>query len=151
MQKQSTSTSATMIWDEDGLKELIGEWMKEDKRLEKESREAVANGTVNKSIATSPTSASSPSPFPRILGFSREDESREVLVELLNPLSGKYELPLAKFGLTLADILEDTLTSTALCFVADASSGLGSEMVADILDASKAGVVRNIFVWLSCF
>lgn len=145
--KQSTSKSnpsTTMIWDEDGLKELIQEWMTEDKKHERESREKVSNESGNHN---STAEASSPSsPFPRILGFSREEDSREVLIDLINPVTlAKFELPLAKFGSILAEIFEGTLTSTALCFVADASSGLGTTMIADILDASKAGVVRCIY------
>lgn len=142
----------TKIWDEDGLKELINEWMKEDKKRTKESRKLSSNGASSRSEQVAASSPNpSLSPFPRILGFTREEESREVLVELYNPLSGKYELPLARFGLLLADIVGEMLTSTALCFVADASSGLGSQLIADMLDASKAGVVRfdNCYCYFS--
>lgn len=137
LEKQSTWASPTMIWDETGLKQLVQDWMKQDKENERGSRRSTGNGKIN-------SKASAHSPFPRILGFSREEESREILIELYNPLSGKYQLPLARMGLVLAAILEETLTSTALCFVADASSGLGSHMLEELLDASKAGVVRKL-------
>jgi hypothetical protein len=50
------------------------------------------------------------------------------------------ELPLVKFGLKLADTFKGQLTSTTLCFVADASSGLGSEMLGRIVESSGAGL-----------
>lgn len=126
--QQQMQMSPTKIWDEEGLKDLVQEWMKQEKQLDKESKK---NGGDTSSAL---------SPFPRILGLSREEDSRDILIELYHGQSGMYQLPLLQFGLILADILEDTLTTTALCFVADASSGLGSQMVADMLDASKAGV-----------
>lgn len=115
------SDQASTIWDVSGLKALIQEWMQRDKQRQKEK--------------------DSTTPFPQIMGLVREEESREILVELYHPQSGTYQLPLQRFGLMLADILEDTLTTTALCFLADASSGLGCQFVADLLEASKAGVV----------
>ena len=117
-----TNKNSTSIWDESGLQALIQEWMQQDKKRGKDTA----------TVAT---------PFPRILGLSREEDSREVVVELYHPQSGTYQLPLQRFGLLLADVLEDSLTTTALCFVADASSGLGSQFVADLLEVSKAGVV----------
>lgn len=129
-QEQQSKAAASKIWDEHGITDLITEWMKQDKKLQKEQGSSPGNKAADNT------------PFPQILGFSREEESREILVELCHPKSGSYELPLIKFGMVLADILEATLTSTTLCFVADASAGLGSQLVADLLDASKAGVVR---------
>jgi len=36
------------------------------------------------------------------------------------------------------------MTSTALCFVADASCGLGSEMLVDVVKACDNGVVSSL-------
>ena len=129
--------SPTKLWDGDGIKNLIKEWMQQEKKQEKENRKTASNRS------SSPIVDAAMSPFPRILGLSREEESREILVELYHTKSGMFQLPLLRFGLILADIMEEDLTTTALCFVADASSGLGSHLVADMLDASKAGVVRQ--------
>lgn len=122
----STSTApsrqTSIIWDESGLQILIEEWMQHDKKRD----------------------AKEPTPLPRILGMVREEESREILVELYHPQSGTYQLPLQRFGLLLANVLENTMTTTALCFLADASSGLGSQFVADLLEVSKAGVVSEV-------
>ena len=115
------NTTKTSVWDKEGLQALIQEWMAQDKKRGKQ-------GTT---------------PFPHILGMSREEETREIVVELYHPQSGTYQLPFQKFGLLLAEVLENSLTTTALCFVADASSGLGSQFVADLFQESKAGVVRE--------
>lgn len=48
-----------------------------------------------------------------------------------------YQMPLKKFGLLLAQRMEDTMTTTALCFVADASGGLGTELVTDVLQETS--------------
>jgi len=124
-QQRMQHFSPIKIWDQDGLRNLILEWMKQEKQQERNSKDS---GSVMVS------------PFPRILGISREEDSRDLLVELYHFQSGIYQLPLVNFGMVLADILEETLTTTALCFLADASSSLGSRMVADMLEASKAGV-----------
>lgn len=50
-----------------------------------------------------------------------------------------YQLPLVKFGVMLAETMEQQLTSTTLCFVADASSGLGGQVMSTVLLESKAG------------
>jgi hypothetical protein len=121
MTSKRSSNSSSNLWDESGLQALIQEWMQQDKKRGNDAT----------------------TPFPRILGMIREEESREWLVDLYHPQSGTYSLPLQRFGLLLADVLEDTMTTTALCFVADASSGLASQFVPDLLEASKAGVVRR--------
>mmetsp|Transcript_56045 Transcript_56045/g.63404 ORF Transcript_56045/g.63404 Transcript_56045/m.63404 type:complete len:567 (-) Transcript_56045:3566-5266(-) len=51
-----------------------------------------------------------------------------------------YQLPLVKFGLKLAKKFEDQLTTTTLCFVADASSGKASSMLESLVKESKTGV-----------
>jgi hypothetical protein len=51
-----------------------------------------------------------------------------------------YELPLIKFGMKLCQAFEDQLTTTTLCFVADASSGKASSMLEGLVKAAKTGV-----------
>jgi hypothetical protein len=55
-----------------------------------------------------------------------------------------YQASLFKFGLLLADAMEHTMTTTALCFIADASGGLGTRLVTTVLDECQSlGVVRQ--------
>jgi hypothetical protein len=129
--------STSQIWDDTGVKELIEEWIATDKQNHHQERKAATSGTgVSAAVRDS-----SLSPFPRILGVSQEEESRDLVLEVYHPLSGVYTLPFLTFGVALADALEATITTTALCFVADASSGLGTRMLANLMEASKAGVV----------
>jgi len=51
-----------------------------------------------------------------------------------------YQVPLVKFGLKLAKKFEDQLTTTTLCFVADASSGKASSMLESLVKELKTGV-----------
>jgi len=51
-----------------------------------------------------------------------------------------FQVPLVKFGLKLAQAFEDKLTTTALCFVADASSGKATSMLESLVKESKTGV-----------
>lgn len=51
-----------------------------------------------------------------------------------------YELPLMKFGLKLAQAFEDQVTTTTLCFVADASSGKATSMLESLVNKAKTGV-----------
>lgn len=55
----------------------------------------------------------------------------------------KYQVPLVAFGQALAKAMEEKLTSTALCFLADASAGSSSNLLATVLEQSKAGVVSS--------
>eukprot|EP00804_Cyclotella_cryptica_P019961 CCRYP_007850-RA/>CCRYP_007850-RA protein AED:0.29 eAED:0.29 QI:81/1/1/1/1/1/2/3073/573 len=52
----------------------------------------------------------------------------------------KVRVPLVAFCEGMAKGFEGQMTSTALCFVADASSGLGSEMLTSIVEACDNGV-----------
>ena len=54
------------------------------------------------------------------------------------------KFPLQEFASQLKQAFEDTLTSTALCFVADASSSLGLDMIESILMGSNAGMVSRV-------
>lgn len=51
-----------------------------------------------------------------------------------------YQLSLLAFGLQLAKYMEDKMSTTALCFITDASSGWGPHVLSTVLQESKAGV-----------
>ena len=53
----------------------------------------------------------------------------------------RVRVPLVVFGELLAKAFEGQMTSTALCFVADASSGMGSEMLTTVVKKCDHGVV----------
>ncbi len=55
-----------------------------------------------------------------------------------------YYLPLVEAGIELKKLFENELTSNAFCFVADASSGLGSEVIGDIVSSCDAGMVSTL-------
>ena len=52
--------------------------------------------------------------------------------------------PLFEAGSALTKLFEQQLTSTALCFIADASSGLGTKMLGKIASSCGAGMVRRL-------
>ncbi len=56
----------------------------------------------------------------------------------------KIRVPLLTFCEKLSKAFKDQMTSTALCFVADASSGLGTEMLVDVVKDSNHGVVSSV-------
>lgn len=65
------------------------------------------------------------------------------------PAPGLYRrvrVPLVAFCEAMANAFETQMTSTAFCFVADASCGLGSEMLTSVVKACDSGVVSY-----SCF
>jgi hypothetical protein len=51
------------------------------------------------------------------------------------------KVPLVAFGLKLHEAMEAQITSTTFCFVADASSGLGTQWITGLLESCNAGVV----------
>ena len=53
---------------------------------------------------------------------------------------GLYELPLMPFGMKIATTFENQITTTTLCFVADASAGKGSSLLEALVKESKTGV-----------
>jgi hypothetical protein len=65
--------------------------------------------------------------------FLVEEQSVSKVVKL-------YEVPLISFGMKLATAFEDQLTSTTLCFVADASSGSSTCMLECLVTEAKTGV-----------
>ena len=56
----------------------------------------------------------------------------------------RVRVPLLAFCESLARAFEGQMTSTALCFVADASSGLGSETLAAVAGRCNYGVVSGM-------
>lgn len=81
----------------------------------------------------------------RVLGVALDEKDTRAVPEYQVYISFQkliYQMPLTKFGLKLADKLEDQLTATALCFVSDASSGLGLNLISDLLIKSGTNVVR---------
>jgi hypothetical protein len=57
------------------------------------------------------------------------------------------QAPLLIFVNVLAKAFEEKMTSTALCFVADASSSLGLDMIHQIVKDSNAGMVRISYLY----
>jgi hypothetical protein len=56
------------------------------------------------------------------------------------PEEDVYQVPLGPFCLLLADAMERVVTATTFCFVSDASAGLASRLVVDLVAAAfKAG------------
>lgn len=82
---------------------------------------------------------------PRIVGVrKRKDESNGIRTELIMKDSDSLLLifDLSSFCKKLSNAFQEQLTSTALCFVADASSGLGTDMIGQIV--STCGMVSWI-------
>jgi hypothetical protein len=80
---------------------------------------------------------------PKILcvGVDEQLPTREVCVWIWMQDDGiMYQASMKKFGLLLADIMEDTMSTTALCFVADASGGLGTKLVTNVLTECVASL-----------
>jgi hypothetical protein len=72
------------------------------------------------------------------------DTTDEYFLFLAQEVSQKaikvYEVPLVNFGMKLSEAFENQLTTTALCFVADASSGMASKVLERLVQEAKTGV-----------
>ena len=80
----------------------------------------------------------------RVLGVALDEKDTRAVPEYQVYISFQkliYQMPLTKFGLKLADKMEDHLTATALCFVSDASIVLGLNLNNDLLIKSGTDVV----------
>lgn len=84
--------------------------------------------------------------FPEIVGIegggtkeTSQEKARQDVVLFLLLGNGKrlIQIPLAKFCMLLAAEFESRLTSTAFCFVADASGGLSTRMLNGIISKAK--------------
>jgi len=78
----------------------------------------------------------------KVSGVNTEEQGT-IIHLILKQNQEEIHVPLVKFANELSKAFEETLTSTALCFVADASSGLGTEMVARIVNDCNAGMVST--------
>lgn len=65
-------------------------------------------------------------------------------------LCRRVRVPLVEFCERLATAFEGQMTSTALCFVADASSGLGSETLVEVVRRCDHGVVSCSLRCMEC-
>jgi hypothetical protein len=81
----------------------------------------------------------------------KQPNSNELYVWIL--LHGNhYQAPLKKFGMLMADVMENTMSTKALCIVADASGGLGNQLISDILNqCTDLNVVRSLSFLSSLF
>lgn len=69
-----------------------------------------------------------------------------------NPeLYRRVRVPLVEFCESMAKAFESQMTSTALCFIADASCGLGSEMLLSVVKACDTGVVSKTRLLPICY
>lgn len=88
--------------------------------------------------------------FPEILAIKNSDDegqettrpTKEIYL-LLSLENGKrwVQVPLVQFCSALSNEFEQVLTSTALCFVADASGGLGPRVLGEVLKREDIGMV----------
>ncbi len=69
------------------------------------------------------------------------EKSDDVATPAKPGLFRRVRVPLVAFCEKLAKAFEGQMTSTALCFVADASCGLGSEILTNVVKDSGHGVV----------
>jgi hypothetical protein len=77
------------------------------------------------------------------IGIDEHLASREVCIWIQ---MGKlvYQVALKRFSSILADKMESRITTTAFCFITDASGGLGTQIVTTVLSTSDLNVVRII-------
>ena len=84
-----------------------------------------------------------------ILSMEVDDDDRDYYIFFKHAKTGHlYQLPLVKFGMALAESMDNQLTTTALTLIADASSGLGGTLLTRVITECKAGVVRLVNVWV---
>lgn len=81
--------------------------------------------------------------YPLKLDKDPHDPTEEFYLYLLQQTDETrtlFQVPLVKFGMKLAQAFEDQLTSTTLCFVADASAGKATSLLESLVKESKTGV-----------
>lgn len=79
--------------------------------------------------------------FPATSSSSTEGDADDVSTPPSPQMYRRVRVPLVLFCEKLANAFEKQMTSTALCFVADASSSLGSDMLTNVVKACDHGVV----------
>ena len=76
---------------------------------------------------------------------SSEGDTSDVSTPPSPKMYRRVRVPLVLFCEKLATAFEKQMTSTALCFVADASSSLGSDMLTNVVKECDHGVVSFVF------
>mmetsp|Transcript_178 Transcript_178/g.285 ORF Transcript_178/g.285 Transcript_178/m.285 type:complete len:512 (-) Transcript_178:97-1632(-) len=114
--------------DEKDIHSFIDDFLKETTKSRKHKQpkdDSPANTTSTVANATTST--------PSILGLTSQHVFLSIDKEVV-------QAPLLTFVNVLAKAFEEKMTSTALCFVADASSALGLDMIHQIVKDSDAGM-----------
>ena len=96
------------------------------------------------------TNTDDPNTYHLLLGFpptSDRDGGEHIGTPQYPKMYRRVRVPLVVFCEKLASAFEKQMTSTTLCFVADASSGMGSDLLTNVVDQCNHGVVSL----LSCF
>jgi hypothetical protein len=125
------------VWDKELRKHVL--WtvreMGGDENLELLVHDGEINDFIDKCLEKS---ASEDSTGPKLLCIGVDDDlaTREVCLWIALDW-GLYQVSLKKFGVLLADRMENIMTTTALCFVADASGGVGTDLISDVLQETK--------------
>ena len=77
-------------------------------------------------------------------GISSPEDEREIQPARL------LQVPVASFSKVLKEAFENSITTTALCFVADASAGTASKLIEELVVESKSGVaVASQPLWMA--
>ena len=82
--------------------------------------------------------------FPPTSSSSSEGDTSDVSTPPSPKMYRRVRVPLVLFCEKLANAFENQMTSTALCFVADASSSLGSDMLTNVVKECDHGVVSFV-------
>lgn len=118
--------------DDIDIPSFIDNFLKETTKGRKQPKKD--DSPASTTVATATTST------PSILGLT----SQYVFLSIDKDV---VQAPLLTFVNVLAKAFEEKMTSTALCFVADASSALGLDMIHQIVKDSDAGMVRIRIVY----
>lgn len=81
---------------------------------------------------------------------SSEGDADDVSTPQSPKMYRRVRVPLVLFCEKLANAFEKQMTSTALCFVVDASSSLGSDMLTNVVKACDHGVVSFCILFDCC-
>ena len=87
---------------------------------------------------------------PTTSSSSSEGDTDDVSTPQSPKMYRRVRVPLVLFCDKLATAFEKQMTSTALCFVADASSSLGSDMLTNVVKACDHGVVSFCILNIIC-
>ena len=96
------------------------------------------------------TNTDDPNTYHLLLGFpptSDRDGGEHIGTPQFPKMYRRVRVPLVVFCEKLASAFEKQMTSTTLCFVADASSGMGSDLLTNVVDQCNHGVVSLSFLF----